>query len=55
MMVIVPLLPTLQTLDTYRINSAHLVITPMGIIKGYDGFRLYTAFSSFHSEVCNIF
>lgn len=38
MMVIVPLLPTLQTLDTDRISSTHLVITPTGIIKGYERF-----------------
>lgn len=38
MMVIVPLLPTLQTLDTDRISSTQLGITPTGIIKGYERF-----------------
>lgn len=38
MMVIAPLLPTLQILDMGRISSTRLVITQMGVIRGYEKF-----------------
>lgn len=38
-MVIALLLPTLQILDMGRISSTHLVITQMGIIRGYEIFQ----------------
>lgn len=37
-MVIGPRLPTLKTPDTGRTSSTRLVITPMGIIRGYERF-----------------
>lgn len=59
MMVIAPLLPTLQILDTGRISSTHLVITQMGIIRGYERFYvpypLYFFFFSCAAAVCNMF
>lgn len=55
-MVIALLLPTLQILDMGRISSTHLVITQMGIIRGYERFQApFIFFFVCAAAVCNMF